>query len=69
MEKGKRNYLHSALGYHSTVQVEEEYYKNHASHVNFFKTKSNPSHVFFSSKISKRSLTEGEKYKDKLKFI
>jgi len=29
-----RNYLHSALGYRTPVQVEEEYYHNHASHLN-----------------------------------
>jgi len=28
------NYLHSALGYRTPVQVEEEYYKNHTSHKN-----------------------------------
>jgi len=27
MEKGKRNYLHSALGYHTPVQTKEDYYK------------------------------------------
>ena len=34
MEKGKRNYLHSALGYRTPIQVEEEYYKNKTSHKN-----------------------------------
>jgi len=34
MEKGKRNYLHSALGYRTPVQGEEEYYRNHTSHLN-----------------------------------
>jgi len=29
-----RNYLHSAHGYRTPVQVEEEYYKNHTSHKN-----------------------------------
>jgi len=29
-----RCYLHSALGYSTPVQVEEEYYKNHTSHLN-----------------------------------
>ncbi len=29
-----RNYLHSALEYRTPVQVEEEYYRNHTSHLN-----------------------------------
>jgi len=29
-----RNYLHSALGYSTPFQAEEEYFKNHASHKN-----------------------------------
>ncbi len=29
-----RNYLHSAHGYRSPVQTEEQYYKNHFSHLN-----------------------------------
>ena len=28
------NYLHSALGYRTPIQVEEEYYRNHYSHLN-----------------------------------
>ena len=28
------NYLHSAHGYHTPIQAEEEYYRNHASHLN-----------------------------------
>jgi len=34
MEKGKRNYLHSAHGYRTPAQAEEEYYRNHTSHLN-----------------------------------
>ena len=29
-----RNYLHSAHGYRTPIQAEEEYYRNHASHLN-----------------------------------
>jgi len=28
------SYLHSAHGYHTPIQVEEDYYKNHTSHLN-----------------------------------
>ncbi len=28
------SYLHSAHGYRTPIQVEEEYYKNHSSHLN-----------------------------------
>jgi len=29
-----RNYLHSALGYRTPIQAEEEYSRNHTSHKN-----------------------------------
>jgi transposase InsO family protein len=34
VEYYNRNYLHSALGYRTPVQVEVEYYENHTSHLN-----------------------------------
>ncbi len=42
-----RNYLHSALEYRTPVQVEEEYYRNHTSHLNAAYLKggsTNPNH-------------------------
>ena len=32
--KTQRSYLHSALGYRTPIQAEDEYYKNHNSHLN-----------------------------------
>jgi len=29
-----RDYLHSALGYHTPIQAEEEYNRNNTSHLN-----------------------------------
>ena len=34
VEYYNRNYLHSAHGYRTPVQAEEEYYDNHTSHKN-----------------------------------
>ena len=34
VEYYNRNYLHSAHGYRTPVQVEEEYCRNHDSHLN-----------------------------------
>ncbi len=34
VEYYNRNYLHSALRYRTPIQVEEDYYKNHTSHLN-----------------------------------
>jgi len=34
IEYYNRNYLHSALGYRTPIQEEEEYYRNHPSHKN-----------------------------------
>jgi len=34
VEYYNRSYLHSTLGYRTPVQVEEEYYNNHNSHLN-----------------------------------
>ena len=34
VEYYNRSYLHSAHGYRTPVQVEEEYYRNHNSHLN-----------------------------------
>ena len=34
VEYYNRSYLHSALGYHTPIQAEVEFYRNHASHKN-----------------------------------
>jgi len=34
VEYYNRSYLHSALGYRTPIQAEEEYYKNYTSHLN-----------------------------------
>ena len=34
IEYYSRNYLHSALGYSTPIQAEEQYYNNHTSHLN-----------------------------------
>ena len=34
VEYYNRNYLHSAHGYRTPVQVEEDYHRNHGSHLN-----------------------------------
>jgi len=34
VEYYNRSYLHSALGYRTPLQAEEDYYRNHTSHLN-----------------------------------